>query len=483
MSLRENMMPILLALLVLLSGGFTSLVQWKQNEQSGRENTLTDLNSEVDAIFDTAERMATLAVQYTGLPCTDEVVRSLSRLTASAEFIHSINLIEKGKWSCSSLEGRKSAGINTDGIRTNSLMIEFANWQRTNIYMIYFPIRDQIVAVGIYKAAIDKVIQDFSQYEKFSVQFLLQPDNTSTEQVASIIYPYWISLNFNGGWGDFLKENGYVILLYMVISVALYWYMLTLRQHSPIKEIEYSIDNDEFIPYYQPVVELASGKIVGAEALVRWLHPVQGIVTPDNFINTAEQHGLINKMTLSLMRHILKDMKELRHFHGMHFHIGVNVPPGAFCDEEFTDKCIDFIKKMNQLNLRVMFEITERQQDVISKKVINRLRSAGADLALDDFGTGFSNYEALHNLTPRFLKIDQMFIDSLTYGGVSEHIIDNIVHLSASTGIPLIAEGIEDIEQKAKLITKGIQLGQGYLYSKPLPVPDFIKLLKKQETS
>ncbi|MFD2020808.1 EAL domain-containing protein [Pseudocitrobacter faecalis] len=105
------------------------------------------------------------------------------------------------------------------------------------------------------------------------------------------------------------------------------------------------------------------------------------------------------------------------------------------------------------------------------------LKNAGADLALDDFGTGFSNYEALQKIAPKFLKIDKMFIDTLTHGGVSEHIVDNIIHLSKSTGIPLIAEGIEDSEQAVKLISKGVTLGQGYLYSKPIPYQDFRRLL------
>ncbi len=133
---------------------------------------------------------------------------------------------------------------------------------------------------------------------------------------------------------------------------------------------------------------------------------------------------------------------------------------------------------MNKKNIKVMLEITERQQNVVSEDVRERLKNAGADLALDDFGTGFSNYDALQKISPKFLKIDRMFIDTLTHGGVSEHIVDNIIHLSESTGIPLIAEGIEDNEQAMKLMSKGVTLGQGYLYSKPVPFNNFKEILK-----
>lgn len=182
-------------------------------------------------------------------------------------------------------------------------------------------------------------------------------------------------------------------------------------------------------------------------------------------------------MTLGLMKHIEKDMQALSNVVCKSFHIGLNVPPGAFSDDGFTKNCIEFITRMNQKSIRVMLEITERQQNVVSEDVRDRLKNAGADLALDDFGTGFSNYEALQKIAPKFLKIDKMFIDTLTHGGVSEHIVDNIIHLSKSTGIPLIAEGIEDSEQAVKLISKGVTLGQGYLYSKPIPYQDFRRLL------
>ena len=106
MSIRRKVLPVLLALLVLLSGVLSSLMQWKQDEKKVRENALDDLISVIDAEFESAQAMGALAGNYIGKTCTDEVIRALSRINASVEFIRSVNIIENGEWSCSSLEGR-----------------------------------------------------------------------------------------------------------------------------------------------------------------------------------------------------------------------------------------------------------------------------------------------------------------------------------------------------------------------------------------
>lgn len=481
MSLRKKVLPLLLALLVLLSGVLASLMQWKQDEKKGRENALNDLISIIDTEFESAQEMAASAGSFIGETCTDEVVRTLSRMNASVEYIRSINIIENGEWSCSSLEGRQSLGIESEGTTTRALVTQYVNRQGTEMYMTYFPVKEQVVAVSIYKAAIDKILYDFSRDENIEAQFLLEPKSNPLMQAGSSHFPFWIVFNTQESWVDYMKDNRYVIAIFVALAAGLFIHLTALQKLSPMKELKKAIDDDQFVPYYQSVVELSSGEIMGAEVLIRWVHPEQGIIPPNEFINAAEKSGLINKMTLGLMKHIENDMQGLSNIMCKNFHIGLNVPPGAFRDEHFTKNCIEFITRMSQRSIRVMMEITERQQNVLSEDIRDRLKNAGADLALDDFGTGFSNYEALQKIAPRFLKIDKMFIDTLTHGGVSEHIVDNIIHLSESTGIPLIAEGIEDNEQALKLTSKGVALGQGYLYSKPVPYQDFKNLLYNNE--
>ncbi|ASG64027.1 hypothetical protein CEW81_19390 [Kluyvera genomosp. 3] len=201
MSLRRKVLPALLALLVLCSGVLSSLMQWKQDEKKVRENALNDLISIIDAEFESAQAMAALAESYIGKTCNDEVVRSLSRMNASVEFIRSINIIENGEWSCSSLEGRQSLGINSAGTTTRTLMIQYVNRQRTEMYMTYFPVKEQVVAVAIYKAAIDKILYDFSRDENIEAQFLLEPINNPVMQAGSASFPFWITFNTQESWG------------------------------------------------------------------------------------------------------------------------------------------------------------------------------------------------------------------------------------------------------------------------------------------
>lgn len=199
-------------------------------------------------------------------------------MNASVEFIRSINIIENGEWSCSSLEGRQSLGINSAGTTTRTLMIQYVNRQRTEMYMTYFPVKEQVVAVAIYKAAIDKILYDFSRDENIEAQFLLEPINNPVMQAGSASFPFWITFNTQESWVDYLKDNRYVIAIFIAIAVSLFIHLQSLQKRTPVKELKSAIDDDQFVPYYQPVVELSSGEIVGAEALIRWVHPEQGVI-------------------------------------------------------------------------------------------------------------------------------------------------------------------------------------------------------------
>jgi sensor c-di-GMP phosphodiesterase-like protein len=477
MSVTKKITPILLVLFFLLAGVLTSWQQWNKERQLGREHAINSLVEEIDTIFDDVRTLAILASAHVKENCTDDLVRTLSRLTASGEKIRSVNIIRKGEVSCSSLDGREPLGIMSRGATTHSLMIERVQRHMTDMYVIYFPYQGQVVAVAIYKAAIDKILMEFARKEKIDVHFILQPESHPVLQMASQNYPFWIVANSREGITDYVRNNHYLLILFMLLSLLFYFHLRRLQKISPIKILRRAINNDEFIPFYQPVVDLVAGKIVGAEVLVRWNHPIQGIIPPNEFIHAAEQSGLINPMTLKLLARVEADMRRLREQSDLPFHIGINVPPLSLEDAQFTDACIAFVQRMYLLDIGVMLEITERQQNLIRESVLKRLKEARAELALDDFGTGYANYAALQRISPRFLKVDKMFIDSLGKGGVSDSIISNIVHLSEVARIPLVAEGIETEEQKEILRQMGVELGQGYLFSKPVPFNAFLYLL------
>lgn len=477
MSVTKKITPIMLVLLFLLAGVLTSWQQWDREGQLVREHAINSLVEEIDTIFDDVNTLAVLASAHIQENCTDDLLRKLRLLTASGEKIRSVSIIRNGEWNCSSLEGRESPGIISNGTTTHSLMIEQIYRLNTEMYIIYFPFQGQVVAVAVYKAAIDKILMDFARKEKIDVHFLLYPEKHPFVQMASQNYPFWIVTDSQDGIADYVRDNHYLLILFVVLSLLLYLHLRRAQRISPIKILQRAINNDEFIPFYQPVVELACGKIVGAEVLVRWNHPEQGIIPPNEFIHTAEHSGLINVLTLKLLTQVEVDMRCLRAQCDIPFHIGINVHPLSLEDHEFTDATIAFIQRMNLFHIGVMLEITERQQNLSRESVLRRLKEAGAALALDDFGTGYSNYAALQRISPRFLKVDKMFIDSLGKGGVSDTIISNIVHLSELARIPLVAEGIESEEQMERLRRINVSFGQGYLFSKPIPFNTFLRLL------
>lgn len=275
-----------------------------------------------------------------------------------------------------------------------------------------------------------------------------------------------------------MRDNCYLLISFTIFSLLLFIHLYRLQNISPTKTLARAIRNDEFIPFYQPIVDLTSGKILGAEVLVRWNHPEQGIILPKEFINVAEQSGLINAMTLKLLERVEVDMQYL-YLQGIaKFHIGINVPPLLLEDDKFIDACIAFVQRMYALDISVMLEITERQQNLIRESVLKRLKEARVVLALDDFGTGYSNYTALLRISPHFLKIDKMFIDFLGKESVSDTIVSNLVHFSEMVNITMVAEGIESEEQLEALLQMGIVLGQGYFFSKPIPFNEFLCLLR-----
>ena len=479
---KLKVMPLLLAMLFLMVGIFTSWFQWNKQKEGELQSALTELLYRIETVFDDASMLATAASEHINAKCTDDVIRTLSRLTASLDTIRSVNIIENGEWYCSSLEGRQSLGIVSAGTTTPKVMIEEVYRQKTLMYMTYFPFQGEVVAVAVYKAAIDYLIQYFKRTEKANFTFSLRPTTDQVQALSSTEYPFSIALTSHPSFLDYITENLYIIALFLLLSFLLFLHLRKIQKNSPARAIYQAIKNNEFVPYYQPVVDLHTEQIIGAEVLVRWLHPEQGLIPPNEFINTAEQTGLIKPMTLSLMNRIMIDIKRIGNHSERPFHLGINLPPATFNDNEFINKVIIFINEIKKLNVSVMIEITERQQNQIDSAVLSNIRKTGAEIALDDFGTGFSNYQALEMIKPSFIKIDKMFIDSLGMGGVNEVIVYNIVQLSNLAGVPLIAEGIETTEQLSKLREVGVEYGQGYLFSKPVTIDDIVYSMEALRT-
>jgi diguanylate cyclase (GGDEF)-like protein len=237
-----------------------------------------------------------------------------------------------------------------------------------------------------------------------------------------------------------------------------------IEQEHDLRE---AIDQDQFVLRYQPVVELATGHIIGVEALVRWQHPTRGLLAPSEFIPLAETTGLIVELGRSILD---KACRQATRWRGAtELMLGVNLSARQLTDPGLLDQVAATLSTTGLPAERLVLEITETALlKSATDRVLAGLRQAGVRIALDDFGTGYSSLEHLRRFPVDAIKIDKVFIDRVT-GGLRESALARaIVQLGQAMGLATVAEGIETAEQAAELRQLGCGYGQGYFFAKPM---------------
>ena len=266
-------------------------------------------------------------------------------------------------------------------------------------------------------------------------------------------------------------------------AAALILILVALRpwrsRGDPVDELARAIESDQFVPYYQPIVDLTTARIVSAEVLVRWRKPDGTLVPPAHFIPLAESTGLIVPLTRALMRRVRVEAGSAIGARP-HFNIGFNLSARHFIDEAIV-KDIRAIFRNSPIALsQVLLEVTERQpleNLTMARRVIAALQGLGVQVGLDDLGTGHSGLSYMLKLGVDFIKIDKMFVDAIGTERYSTTIIETLVSLGRDMRLDLIAEGVETFEQVQHLRERGIRKAQGYLFAPPLPGSSFLKLL------
>ena len=244
-----------------------------------------------------------------------------------------------------------------------------------------------------------------------------------------------------------------------------------------------SLSNTGLSLVYQPQVDLSSGRITGAEALLRWEDSKGTSVAPDRFIPVAERSGLINDLGDWVLRQIDAEISVFANQLPAEFSLAVNLSPLQFSQSNFIDRLTSAVKKTD-LKHKLVLEITENTivnsvGDSIEK--LHHLRSLGFEIAIDDFGTGYSSLNYLKNLPVDTLKIDRTFVNDI--GSESGNaIINAIVSMAQALNLNLVAEGIETISQVNHLRELKCTSAQGYLISKPLRIEDFVALCEQNHS-
>lgn len=258
-----------------------------------------------------------------------------------------------------------------------------------------------------------------------------------------------------------------------------YNHLLEIQLESDLRN---AFEESQFIAYYQPKVNLKDGSIVGFEALVRWLHPTRGLLTPNAFIAAIITHKLSFELFFQMAEQV---MILLAHWQklGLQAHLGLNADAADFSKQNFCAGIDDLLHAYNIAPEKLHIEITESSLMLRQKSIIDQLdaiKALGVSLALDDFGTGYASLSYLQEFPFDFIKVDKSFVDNITTQPTQQHIVRAIKTLGNALNMQIVAEGIETREQQQVLTSIGCEYGQGYLFGKPMTAVQATELLKLQ---
>jgi len=237
------------------------------------------------------------------------------------------------------------------------------------------------------------------------------------------------------------------------------------------QELRKAIDSDQLVLHYQPQIDFKTGDLLGAEALVRWEHPLKGLVSPDDFIPLAEESGLINQLTDWVLKNVAVQTKRWLD-EGYSLRLAVNLSVKDLMQEDFHTKLEDLIKRSDLPPDVLELEITEStlmDHPELMIKELNKIKKMGITVAVDDFGSGYSSLNYLKKLPVDVLKIDRSFISDIESDPNDSAIVAGIIALAKNLGMSTVAEGVETEAQRKILEQLGCDTFQGYLVSKPVP--------------
>jgi diguanylate cyclase (GGDEF)-like protein len=268
---------------------------------------------------------------------------------------------------------------------------------------------------------------------------------------------------------------------YVVFDQKMHARAVTLLQLET--DLRTAIERDELCMYYQPIVDLTSMRLFGFESLIRWNHPQRGLVPPGEFIPVSEETGLIIPLTLWVLRTSCRQMVEWQRKSESNkdLVVSVNLSGKHFAQKDLVRQIETIIRETEIDPRSLKLELTESAVMQNAEGVIlmlKQIRELGVQLSIDDFGTGYSSLSYLHRFPINTLKVDRSFVSTMEDGSENGEIVRTVVALAKTLGLNVVAEGIETIHQLHQLRILGCEYGQGYLFSRPVPVEEAERLLE-----
>lgn len=257
--------------------------------------------------------------------------------------------------------------------------------------------------------------------------------------------------------------------------------LTTKRNLLLLEELPSAIRNHQTILMYQPKIDLQTKKTIGMEALIRWVHPRKGIINPVDFIPLVEESNLIHSLTDFVLNESLYKLSQLN-TNGYYPTLSVNISPKNILNPNFVDRVANILDQHDIKKECVELEIAESFLMYNPEKVnliLRNFKNHNIKLSIDDFGTGYSSLSYLNRFPIDIIKLDKFFISQLSLKKGTYYIVESAINLAHNLGLKTIAEGIEDEDTEKMLIDMGCDMGQGFLYSKPLNDQDIFDWIEK----
>lgn len=481
----------------LLGLAVTFFQMQKVLNQSLQEKLQRAVNS-IDTTLQHGEQAAVHASKWLGRPCDETSLTGIRMLVATIPDVRTVNLATGNEIYCTSVFGGRKFKIDTNEYINGKLLLMKGNDMTPARSLIVYrneEINSHSALAGIdgyYFYSILNVLRGGTEFyirigdnimnSKGDVFF--SPLNHDGVSFTSEHYDYSVFANNKytyslSSYFKYEKDSLFIIAIFSILITYLFRHYLLYSETIEFR-LRNAIKKKVIQPWIQPVIDAKSGKVIGGEVLLRWKDPKLGFISPDIFIATAEQTMLIDKIASDCFNKIIKELEDLNVHTSKPLIIFFNVSAINFSSNSLVELCRLFISHISSEHFRPVLEITEREvvdNNKQTRKVLLQLRQLGVTVALDDFGTGNSNFSYFSFISPEYIKIDKIFTTDLKNNELSKFVVESTIKLAKKFNCQVIAEGVESDEQCEMLIKLGVDYLQGFLFSRPVPVSEFITML------
>jgi EAL domain-containing protein (putative c-di-GMP-specific phosphodiesterase class I) len=497
---KRMAVTILCGLLAVLLGSLILYVQAERALKQSTGLTAEEAIRQFDLMLDNTAQAARELLPLTGQTCND-VKLALREQVTRRPFVRSTNLVWDNNLYCSSLFGDYQEKVNPGDYTQGKLWLMNGNPVTPDTALLVYRLTEgnQGALTTLDGYHLSNVLRLIGRKTALLLQvgpnWLSADGKVHTDalpalpvaesKLTSSRYAFTVAAGFPEGetWRYMSSEYPplFSLLIFFGVVSGAIGHVLQQRSSSPSHELRRALEAEEFVPYFQPVVHGDTKAWSGAEVLMRWNHPKEGLVRPDLFIPFAEHSGLIVPMTRSLMRQTAMLLAPAAASFDGPFHLGINITASHCKDLELVEDCREFLGAFAPGAIILVLELTEREliePTPITHQLFEQLHAMGVMIAIDDFGTGHSSLGYLRQFNVDFLKIDQSFVAMIGVDALSRHILDSIIELSGKLDLGIVAEGVETEEQSAYLTEHGVNFLQGYLFGRPMPGAEFISALR-----